>query len=188
MYEPTSGTPFDLSVDGSRGIGSEPSSDGKGNLVVGDSLGGIVDARATFSIDVEPTSQSATQNHWQVLLRHQSSQTYYAVELLPEATSNAHLIIFWAKSGSFHEMGKATLPFAVATGQQYVVEGRVSDTSSGVTVTAKAWPAGENAPASPQLVQTDAAADALTSGQVGVRLSIYSGPATETVDDFTVTT
>src|SRR5205807_6010152 len=102
-YEPTSGTSFSLSADGHRGVAYEPGGAGKGNLMVGAWRSGPVDVAATFTYDREP-DPSQTQNHWQVLLRHQGGPTYYAAEVNPHGPDLASLIIYSAKGGVFTDL------------------------------------------------------------------------------------
>jgi hypothetical protein len=184
-YENTSGTSFTLSVDGKRGVAREPGGAGKGNLVVGPSLAGTVAVVGTFTYDHQP-DPSQTQNHWQVLLRHQGSQTYYAAELYPNGPDPATLVIFTAKSGVFTDLGEVALPFAASTGSPYRVKATVSDVTGGVRLSAKAWPGGSTTPGW-ELTVTDTATNRITSGSVGVRFSTYAGPATATLDNFAVT-
>jgi hypothetical protein len=180
----TSGSAFQQSVDGHRAVVSASSGD-KGNLLVGSSISGTVDVRATFTASLQPSSGDS--NHWILLLRHQGVRTYYGVQLSPNGSAPADLAIFQAKNGVFTDLTDVNLPFTAAANQAYVIEASISDGPNGVTIVAKAWPAASTAPSSWQATGTDGASDRLTSGTVGVRLSMYAGPVTATVDDFTVT-
>jgi hypothetical protein len=182
VRETSAGSAQVLKVDGQQAVATARTGD-KGNMVVGGSLGGTVDLRATFSASYQP----ATPNHWLLLLRHQAVRTYYAVELSPNGSAPADLDIFMAKNGVFTDLLDVTLAFPAVAGQQYVIEATVSDGTGGATISAKAWPAGTTAPSTWQATATDGAPDRLTTGNVGVRLTCYSGPVTFTVDDFTVT-
>jgi hypothetical protein len=174
-----------MSVDGSAGRATSASGVNKGNAYVGSSRSGPVTVSASVAFDREPAT--GTQNHWHVLLRRLGIRTYYAAYLMPAAGGNpATLSIMTAKDGVFDTPAIVTLPFAVAAGTRYVIEARVGDDASGTTVQARAWPAGQTAPAW-EASWTDVDADRILSGQVGVRISVYSSPATATVDDFTVT-
>jgi hypothetical protein len=93
-----------------------------------------------------------------------------------------------AKNGVFTDLSDVTLPFVATANQAYVVEFTVSDGSNGsVNLSAKAWTAGSAPPAAWQATATDSASDRLTFGSAGVRVSLYAGPVTVTVDDFAVT-
>jgi chitodextrinase len=185
-YEVTAGSPFTISVDGHKALAVSPAGVNKGNLFVGSSISGPADAKATFTVTYEPAS--GTQNHWQVILRHQGPRTYYAAQLLPNGSSSpAEIVIFSAKNGVFTDLADVFLPFSVAANQVYLIEGAVTDGPGGVVnLYAKAWQGGTSAPTSWQATGVDTKADALTSGTVGVRLSMYAGPATSTIDDFTL--
>ena len=171
-------------MDGQKGVATANTGD-KGNLVVGPSLSGAVDVRASFTASLQPSSGS--QNHWMVLARHQGIRTYYAADLTPNGSAPADLDIFMAKNGVFTDLFDVTMPFVASVGQVYVVEVSVADVSGGVSISAKAWPAGTPAPSSWQVTASDTASDRLTSGNVGVRFGSAVGPVTFTADDVTVT-
>jgi hypothetical protein len=180
-YEPTAGSAFSLGVNGHVAT-AYTSSNSKGNLVVGPSFTGPATASATFTADFEPGS--GTLNHWQVIVRHQAARTYYAAQLYPEAGNQASLVIFSAKNGVFTDLADVTVPFTTAIGSSYVIKFAVSDAGDGVHLSAKAWPAGGAEPSGWEATAVDGNGDKLMSGNTGVRLSMYSGPVTATVDDF----
>jgi hypothetical protein len=184
-YERTAGAAFSLSVDGHRAVASAPSGVNKGNLLVGQSISGPANALATFSTNYEPAS--GTPNHFQIVLRHQASQTYYAIQLFPNGSSPAEITIFEAKSGVFTEFDDEFLPFAVTANHSYVIEGAVDDSNGSVRLYGRAWPAGTTRPSAWEATGTDSAGNRLQSGTAGVRLSMYAGPVTDTVDDYTLT-
>jgi hypothetical protein len=183
-YELTAGSPFQLDVRDGMAEAHSPVGENKANLLVGPVLPGPMDVRAAFSVDYQPAG--GTPNHWQVILRHQGMRDYYAAELLPSQRGSATVSIFAAKGGVFTELGRAPVSFTPVAGQAYVIEGRVWDEKDGVHLAARAWPRFEQRPSGWQVFVVDRARDGLAEGQVGVRLSMYAGPVTARVDDFSV--
>ena len=111
---------------------------------------------------------------------------YYAAQLLPSRRRRATLSIFEAKHGVFTELGRVPMSFAALADRSYVLEGRVWDEDHGVHLAARAWPELGSRPLRWQLSVVDDSKKPLIVGDVGVRLSMYAGPVTATVDDFSV--